>query len=138
MNWALIKEAGIGVFVFIILIYLFVKHVLPLVKGEQKSNGNISDKTIQVFLSKITELIDTMKQELQPCKDGIKRTVDMLSKTDDEGVLKIYRRPSIDQAILNIATFMGQLTEILRNQEIEKKKYNEDIMLIKKKLDVKN
>ena len=136
MNWTLIKEAGIGVFVFIILIYLFVKHVLPLIKGEQKSNGNISDKTIQVFLSKITELIDTMKQELQPCKDGIKRTVDMLSKTDDEGVLKIYRRPSIDQAVLDIAKFMGQMTEILRNQELEKKKYNDDMKLIKKKFDI--
>ena len=136
MNWTLIKEAGIGVFVFIILIYLFVKHVLPLIKGEQKSNDSVSDKTVQIFLTKITELIDTMKQELQPCKDGIKRAVDMLSKTDDEGVLKIYRRPSIDKAVLDIAKFMGQMTEILRNQELEKKKYNDDMKLIKKKFDI--
>ena len=137
MNWTTIKEAGIGVLVFIVLIYLFAKYVLPLIKGETK-NGGAFDQTVHLFITKITELIETMKQELQPCKDGIERTVAMLSKTDDEGVLKIYRRPSIDQAILNIAKFMGQLTEILRNQEIEKKKYNTDILAIKKKLDIKD
>jgi len=135
MNWTTIKEAGIGVLVFIVLIYLFAKYVLPLIKGETK-NGGASDQTVHLFITKITELIEAMKLELQPCKDGIERTVAMLSKTDEEGVLKIYRRPSIDKAVLDIAKYMGQQTEILRNQEIEKKKYNEDIQKIKTKLEI--
>lgn len=112
MNIGHLTQLGVGgLFAVVILII-----VLKFLKTKNVSN-NPSNKHIN----------GVVETHIKPTHENVKSIHSILSEKDSEGVLKVYRRPSFDLAMVQIAETNGKIAQILENQVLEQKKMNKDV-----------